>query len=120
MALLYHFFVAAARWSMIFIQYKTPPFLRSIVLPYLVSFGKEKYVIVNIVGSLTAPVVRTQRAHSVFAFAVLSQLVKPLLRYVERRIEQREVPWGFRVLSAYIHRTGDGIARPFATLAGIR
>lgn len=48
------------------------------------------------------------------------QLVRPLLRYVERHIEQREVHWGFRVLSAYLRRTEDGSARPFATLAGIR
>lgn len=47
------------------------------------------------------------------------QLVVPLLRYVEKRIERREIPWGNRTLPAYVHRTGDKI-RTFATLAGIR
>lgn len=48
------------------------------------------------------------------------QLVRPLLRFVERRIEQREVRWGHRRLLAYVHRTGVDECRPFATLAGIR
>ncbi|CAN0390048.1 unnamed protein product, partial [Laminaria digitata] len=47
------------------------------------------------------------------------ELVRPLLRHVERRIEQREVTWGHGRLLAYMHRTGDG-SRPFTTLPGIR
>ncbi|CAN0269450.1 unnamed protein product, partial [Hapterophycus canaliculatus] len=46
------------------------------------------------------------------------ELVRPLLRHVERRIEQREVKWGHRTLLVYMHRTGDDF-RPFTTLSGI-
>lgn len=49
----------------------------------------------------------------------MNQLVRPLLRYMERRVEQREVGWGHRTVLVYMHRVGDS-SRPFTTLSGIR
>lgn len=51
-------------------------------------------------------------------YVPMNQLVRPLLRHVERRIEQREVEWGHRTVLVYMHRVGDS-SRPFTTLSGI-